>query len=107
MELDVTDLCYKRPYYYGVIEGKPFTFTTESTCIRIQIEFPLKLLKSGRQLWAPDEYWTQNGVLTGLSATIADPNWSPSHKSVSVNCFAVVFHGGKIIHESEDGVGGQ
>ena len=29
MELDVTDLCYKRPYYYDVIEGKPFTFTIE------------------------------------------------------------------------------
>ena len=35
MELDVPDLCYKRSFYYDVIEGKPFTFTTESTRIRI------------------------------------------------------------------------
>ena len=38
MELDVPDSCYKRPFYYDVIEGKPFTFTTESSRIRIQIE---------------------------------------------------------------------
>ena len=55
MELDVPDLCYKRPFYYDVIEGKPFTFTTESTRIRIQIELLLIFLNSGGQLWALDD----------------------------------------------------
>ena len=35
LELDVPDLCYKRPFCYDVIEGRPFTFTRESTRIRI------------------------------------------------------------------------
>ena len=72
MELDLPDLCYKRPFYYDVIEGKPFTFTTESTRIGIQIELLLIFLKSGGQLWALDDYWTQVGVLTGHSAATAD-----------------------------------
>ena len=55
MELDVPDLCYKPPYYYDVIEGKPFTFTTESSRFRIQIQLLLIFLKSGGQLWALDE----------------------------------------------------
>ena len=84
MELEVPDVCYKRPFYYDVIEGKPFTFTTESTRIRIQIELLLIFLKSGGQLWALDVYWTQVGVLIGHSAATADFNWSPSHISVSV-----------------------
>ena len=50
IELDVPDPCYKRPFYCDVIEGKPFTFTTESTRIRIQIELLLIFLKSGGQL---------------------------------------------------------
>ena len=84
MELDMPDLCYKRPFYYDVIEGKPFTFTTESTRIRIQIELLLIFLKSGGQLWALDDYWTQVGVLTGHSAATADFIWSPSHISVGM-----------------------
>ena len=56
MELDVPDLCYGRPLYYVVIEKQLFTFTTESTRIRIQIELLLIFLKGGGQLWAPDEY---------------------------------------------------
>ena len=92
MELDVPDLCYKRPFYYDVIEGKPFTFTTESTRIRIQIELLLIFLKSGGQLWALDDYWTQVGVLTGHSAATADFNWSRSHISVSMMRFVVVVY---------------
>ena len=92
MELDVPDLIYKRPFYYDVIEGKPFTFTTESTRILIQIELLLIFLKSGGQLWALDDYWTQVGVLTGHSAATADFIWSPSHISVSVKGFRVVVH---------------
>ena len=92
MELGVSDLCYKRPLYYDVSEGKPSTFTTESTRIRIQIELLLIFLKSGGQLWALDVYWTQVVVLTGRSAATADFNWSPSHISVSMKGFRVVVH---------------
>ena len=93
MELDVPDLCYKRPFYYDVIEGKPFTFT----CIRIQIELLLTFLKSGGQLWALDDYWTQVGVLTGHSAATADFNWSPSHISISMMRFVVVVYVKKLL----------
>ena len=92
MEYDVPYLCYKRPFYYDVIEGKPFTFTTESCRIRIQIELLLIFLKSGGQRWALDDYWTQVGVLTGHSAATADFNWSPSHISVSMKGFNVVIY---------------
>ena len=67
-----------------MIEGKPFTFTTDSTRMRIQIELLLIFLKSGGQLWALDDYWTQVGVLTGHSAATADFNWNPSHVSVGM-----------------------
>ena len=52
MELDLPDLPHKRPSHYDVLEGKPFTFTTEEACIRIQINFLTILLKSGGQFWA-------------------------------------------------------
>ena len=39
MELDLPELSHKRPFYYDVLEGKPFTFTTEEDRIRIQIIF--------------------------------------------------------------------
>ena len=97
MELDVSDLCHKRPFYYDVIEGKLFKFTTESTRIRMQIELLLIFLKSGGQLWALDDYWTQVGVLTGHSAATADFNWSPSHISVSMKQFIVVVYVKKLL----------
>ena len=103
MEVDVPDLCYERPIYYEVVEGKPFTFTTESTLIRIRIELVLIFLKSGGQLWAPDDYWTQVGVLTEHSAATADFNWSPSQISVSVSCFGVIFRWRKITNDSGNG----
>ena len=84
MEFDLPDLCYKRPFYYDVIEGKPFTFTTEPTRIRIEIELLLIFLKSVGKLCSLDDYWTQVGVLTGHSAATADFNWSPSHISVGM-----------------------
>ena len=92
MGFDVPDLCYKRPFYYDVIEGKPFTFTTESNRIRIQIEPLLIFLKSGGQLWALNDYWTQVGVLTGHSAATADFNWSPSHVSVGMAWFSMMVY---------------
>ena len=84
MELDVLDFCYKRPFSYDVTVGKPLIFTTESIGIRIQAQLLLIFLKSGGQLWALDDYWTQVGVLTGHSAATAHFNWSPSHISVSM-----------------------
>ena len=92
MELDVPDLCYKCPFYYDVIEGKPFIFTTESTHILIQIALLPIFSKSGGQSWALDDYWTRVGVLTGHSAATADFNWSLSHISVSMKGFRVVVH---------------
>ncbi len=83
MELDVPDLDFKRPFYYDVLEGKPFSFTSEESRLRIQINLLLTFLKSGGQLWALEDYWTQVGVATGHSAAIADFNWSPAHISVS------------------------
>ena len=83
MELDVPDLDFKRPFYYDVLEGKPFTFTNEESRIRIQINSLMTFLKSGGQLWALKDYWTQVGIATGHSAAIADFNWSPAHISVS------------------------
>ena len=83
MELDLPDFSHKRPFHYDVLEGNPFLFTTEEDRIRIQINLLTIFLKSGGQLWALEEYWTQVGVATGLSASIADFNWSPARISAS------------------------
>ena len=85
------DLCYKRPFYFDVIERTPFFFTTESTRIPVQIELLLIFLKSCGQLCTPDGYWTQVGDLNGHSAATADFTWSPSDISVSMTWFDVVF----------------
>ena len=83
MDLDVPDLDFKRPFYYDVLEGKPFAFTTEESRVRIQINLLITFLKNGGQLWALEDYWTQVGIATGHSAAVADFNWSPAHVSVS------------------------
>ena len=83
MELDLPDLSHKRPFYYDVLEEKPFIFTTEEARIRIQNNLLTIFLKIGGQFWALEEYWTQVGVATGQSASIADFNWSPVRISVS------------------------
>ena len=84
MHLDVPELDHKRPFYYDVVEGKPFTFTTASSRTLIQAELLLVFLRGGGQLWALEEYWTQVGVLTGHSASTADFNWSSSYFSVTI-----------------------
>ena len=81
MHLDVQELDHKRPFYYGVVEGKPFTFTTASSRTLIEIELLLIFLRGGGRLWTLEDYWTQVGVLTGHSA---DFNWSSSCISVSI-----------------------
>ena len=83
IELDVPDLDLKRPFYYDELQGKPFNFTTEESRVRIQINLLMTFLKSGGQLWALEEYWTQVGLATGHSAAIADFNCNPAHISVS------------------------
>ena len=83
MELDLPELSHKRLFYFDVLEGKPFTFTNEEDRIRIQNNLLTIFLKNGGQLWALEDYWTQVGVATGHSASIADFNWSPARISVS------------------------
>ena len=80
--MDLPELSYKRHFYYDILEGKPFTFTTEEDRIRIQINMLTIFLKSGGQLWALEDYWTQVGVVIAHSASIADFNWSPVGISV-------------------------
>ena len=84
MHLDVPELDHKRPFYYDVVEGKPFTFTSANSRTLIQIELLLTFLRGGGQLWTLEEYWTQVGVLTGHAASTADFNWSSSYISVSI-----------------------
>ena len=74
MHLEVPELDQKRPFYYDVVEGKPFTFTTASSRSLNQIELLLIFLRGGGQLWTLEEYWTQVGGLTGHSASTADFN---------------------------------
>ena len=83
MHLDVPELDHKRPFYYDVVERKPFTFTSVNSRTLIQIEL-LIFLRGGGQLWTLEEYWTQVGVLTGHSASTADFNWSSNHISVRI-----------------------
>ena len=83
MELDLPELSHKRPFYNDVLEGKPFTFTTEEDRIRVQINLLTIFLRSGGQLWSLEDYWTQVGVATGHSASMADFNWSPARISFS------------------------
>ena len=45
MHLDVPELDHKRPFYYDVVEGKPFIFTSASSRTLIQIELLLIFLE--------------------------------------------------------------
>ena len=83
MELEVPDLDFKRPLYYDVLEGKYFTFKNEESHVRIQINLLMTFLKSGRQLWPLEDFWTKVRIATGHSAPISDFNWNPAHISVS------------------------
>ena len=84
MHLDVPELYHKRPFYYDIVEGKPFIFTSASSRTLVQIELLLIFLRGGGQLWTLEEYWTQVGALTGHSASTADFNCSLSNVSVSI-----------------------
>ena len=84
MHLEVPELDHKRPFYYDVIKGKPFTFILANSRTLIQIELLLILLRGGGQLWTLKGYWIQVGVLTGHSASTADFNWSASYIPVRI-----------------------
>ena len=75
---------HKRPSYYDVIEGKPFTFTSASSQTLILIELLLIFLRGRGQLWTLEEYWTRAGVLMSHSASIADFIWRASYIYVSI-----------------------
>ena len=47
MHLDVPELDHKRPFYFDVIEGKTFTFTSANSRTLIQIEFLLIFPRRG------------------------------------------------------------
>ena len=79
MELNVPDLDFKRPFYHDVLEGRPFTFLTEESRVRIQINLLMTFLKSGGHFWALGDYWSQVGIASGHSPAAADFNWSPAH----------------------------
>ena len=66
-----------------MLEGKPFTFTTEESRVRIQINLLMTFLKNGGQLWDLEDYWTQEGIASGHFSAIADFIWSPAHISIS------------------------
>ena len=55
MHVQVPELDHKRPFYYDVIEGKPFTFTSASSQTLIQVEFLLSFLRGGSHLWTLEE----------------------------------------------------
>ena len=83
MELDLPELSHKKPFYIDVVEWKPYAFTTEEVRIRIQISLLTIFLESGGQFWASEDHWTQVGVATAHSASIADFNWSAARISIS------------------------
>ena len=84
MHLDVPELDHKRPFYYDVVDGNSFIFTSTSSRTLIQIELLLIFRGGGGQLWTLEEDWTQVGVLTGHSASTTDFNWSLSYVSLSI-----------------------
>ena len=59
MHLDVPEMDHKRPFYYDVVDGKPFIFTSASSRTLMQIELLLIFLRGGGQLWTLEEHWTQ------------------------------------------------
>ena len=49
LELDVPDLDFRGPSDYDMLEGKPFTFTTEDSRVLIQVNLLVTFSKSGGQ----------------------------------------------------------
>ena len=55
MHLEVPELDHKHPFYYDVVEGKPFTFTSAISRTLTQIELLLIFLRGGGHLWTLEE----------------------------------------------------
>ena len=55
VHLDVPELDHKRPFYYDVVEGKPFVSNSATSRTLIQIEMLLIFLSGGGQLWTLEE----------------------------------------------------
>ena len=66
MHLDVPELDHKRPFYYDVVEGKPFTFTSANSRTLIQIELLLIFLRGGGQLGDVGRVLDPGGSIHGL-----------------------------------------
>ena len=73
----------ERPRQNEVVDGKPFTFTTERDRVGIQFQLWLTLLRSGDSLWGLENNWTLVAVPTGPSAAVADFSWNPQRIGVS------------------------
>ena len=51
MHLEVLEKNHKRPFYYDVFEGKPFTFTSATSRTVIKAELLLIFLRRRGELW--------------------------------------------------------
>ena len=90
MHPELPELDHERLFYYDVIEGKAFTFTSASSRTQIQIELLIIFFRGRGQLWTLEEYCTQVGVLRGHTASTTDFNWSASYISVSIRSFFIM-----------------
>ena len=47
MNCELHGMDQKKPFYYDVVEGKPFVFTNGEDRVRIQLQFVTTFLKGG------------------------------------------------------------
>ena len=76
MDWEIPEMDHKWPFYYEVVEGKPFQFTSVDGRGRFEIQPLNTFLKSGDQFWVQEDFWNQVGILTGKAASTSDFNWS-------------------------------
>ena len=76
MNCELPGVDYKRPFYYDVVEGKPFVFTKGEDRVRIQLQLLTIFLKGEGNFRILDELWTQVGIVTGNSASSSEFKWS-------------------------------
>ena len=86
---EVPEMEHRRPFHYGVVEGKPFVLTSVENRISIQIQLLITLLKRGCQcqLWVLEDFWTQLGILIGNLVSTSDINWS--HDNMNLSCYSI------------------
>ena len=84
----------KHPVHYDVLEGKHYMFRSVKDRIRLQLHCLTTFLRSGCQFWVLDDFWTQAGSLSGISAATNDFNWKQQHFRVGhlqLCCFVTWF----------------